>query len=115
MVRAGIRLAVVWRFGAATPSNAVGEAGLDDLLFAGLETKNWALVLAGCAAAALLALVADALLGLIERGIAMRRRGRIWAGAGLLAAGIVLALAPIWAGGGSGRTITVGAKNFSEQ
>src|SRR3546814_12403670 len=45
----------------------------------------------------------------------MRRRGRIWAGAGLLAAGIVLALAPIWAGGGSGRTITVGAKNFSEQ
>ncbi|RIA43848.1 osmoprotectant transport system permease protein [Hephaestia caeni] len=115
IVMAGIRTAAVWTIGAATLSTTVGQPSLGDLIFAGLQTQNWALVLAGCAAAALLALVADALLGLIERGIAMRRRGRIWAGIGLLGAGIALALAPIWAGGGQARTITVGAKNFSEQ
>src|SRR3546814_11612902 len=72
IVMAGIRTAAVWTIGAATLSTTVGQPSLGDLIFAGLQTQNWALVLAGCAAAALLALVADALLGLIERGIAMQ-------------------------------------------
>ena len=36
------------------------------MIFAGLQTQNWTLVLVGCLAAAALALTADALLGLIE-------------------------------------------------
>ena len=40
-------------------------------------------MLAGCVAAAALALTVDALIGLIERGLAMRRRG-LWIG-GLVA------------------------------
>ena len=111
---AGIRTAAVWTIGAATLSTTVGAASLGDLIFAGLQTQNWALVLAGCLASAALALAADALIGLIERGIARRRRA--WWLGGLLAivAGIALATAPLWAGRGQ-RIVVIGAKNFSEQ
>jgi osmoprotectant transport system permease protein len=115
VLMAGIRTAAVWTIGAATLSTTVGQPSLGDMIFAGLQTQNWALVLAGCVAAAALALVVDALLGLIESGIRLRRRWRIWTGAGLLAAGIVVALAPLWGASGGRPTITIGAKNFSEQ
>lgn len=116
VLMAGIRTAAVWTIGAATLATTVGQACLGDLIFAGLQTQNWALVLAGCVSAAVLALIVDMLLGLIERGIRMRRRWQVWTGTALLIVGIVAALAPLWASGGSGRaTVTIGAKNFSEQ
>jgi osmoprotectant transport system permease protein len=115
VLMAGIRTAAVWTIGAATLSTTVGQPSLGDMIFAGLQTQNWALVLAGCVAAAALALVVDALLGLIERGIRTRRRGQMWLGVDLLAAGVILALAPLWSGASGGRTVTIGAKNFSEQ
>ncbi|HCB76867.1 MAG TPA: ABC transporter permease, partial [Sphingomonas bacterium] len=55
IVMAGIRTAAVWTIGAATLSTTVGAASLGDLIFAGLQTQNWSLVLAGCIAAAGLA------------------------------------------------------------
>jgi osmoprotectant transport system permease protein len=68
---------------------------------------------AGCVAAAALALVADGLLTLVERGLALRRRGLVWLGLVLTAVGIAGAA---WS---SGReepaSVVVGAKNFSEQ
>ena len=111
---AGIRTAAVWTIGAATLSTTVGQPSLGDMIFAGLQTQNWALVLAGCFAAAGLALGVDALIGLVERGIAHRRRA-LWLGATLaLVAGLLAATAPLWQRGGD-RVVTVGAKNFSEQ
>jgi len=111
---AGIRTAAVWTIGAATLSTTVGQPSLGDMIFAGLQTQNWALVLAGCVAAAALALAADALIGLAERGLAQRRRW-LWATAlGALAAGLALATVPLWRQG-EARVVTVGAKNFSEQ
>ena len=113
VVVAGIRTAAVWTVGAATLSTTVGAASLGDLIFAGLQTQNWALVLAGCVAAAGLALAADALIGVIERGVRKRRRG-LWIGAlAGLAAGILAATGPLWARPQA--TVVVGAKNFSEQ
>jgi osmoprotectant transport system permease protein len=114
VLMAGIRTAAVWTIGAATLSTTVGQPSLGDPIFAGLQTQNWALVLAGCVAAAGLAMATDALLGLIESGIARRRRGRVWAGAAVLAAGIALALAPL-AGTSAEPVVTIGAKGFSEQ
>ena len=112
---AGIRTAAVWTIGAATLSTTVGQPSLGDMIFAGLQTQNWALVLAGCVAAAGLALAVDAAIGLVERGIAKRRRG-LWLGAlAALLVGLALALAPAWPRGGAERTVTIGAKNFSEQ
>ncbi|MDB5678619.1 ABC transporter permease/substrate-binding protein [Sphingomonas bacterium] len=113
VLMAGIRTAAVWTIGAATLSTTVGQPSLGDMIFAGLQTQNWALVLAGCFAAAGLALAVDALLGVIEHGIARRKRGRVWVALGVLAAGILVALAPMLPA--SKPTITIGAKGFSEQ
>ncbi len=116
VVVAGIRTAAVWTIGAATLSTTVGQPSLGDLIFAGLQTQNWALVLAGCVSAAALALIVDALIGGIEQGIRARRRWLWIASAAMLVAGTALATAPLWPrGGGGDRTVVVGAKNFSEQ
>ena len=111
---AGIRTAAVWTIGAATLSTTVGQPSLGDMIFAGLQTQNWTLVLAGCIAAALLAMTVDGTIGLIEHGLATRRRGFVVAGIAILAAGLALATVPLWHRAGP-RTIVVGAKNFSEQ
>ena len=65
---AGVRTAAVWTIGAATLSTPVGQTSLGNYIFSGLQTENWVFVLFGCAAAAVLALAADQLLGLIETG-----------------------------------------------
>jgi osmoprotectant transport system permease protein len=113
MLMAGIRTAAVWTIGAATLSTTVGQPSLGDLIFAGLQTQNWTLVLAGCAAAAGLALAVDALLGLAEVGIARRRRGLVWASLAALLVAAAIALAPAWPAARG--TVTIGAKGFSEQ
>ncbi len=110
---AGIRTAAVWTIGAATLATTVGQPSLGNLIFAGLQTETIALVLTGCIAAAALALVVDALLGLVENGIATRRRWRIMLPLGLIGIGLVAAALP--PGAGQRDEITIGAKNFSEQ
>ena len=113
IVTAGIRTAAVWTIGAATLSTTVGQPSLGDLIFAGLQTQAWPLVLAGCIAAAALALAVDALLGLTEYGLATRRR---WLAIGALAAlgaATLAAATPLWRAGPD--RVVVGAKNFSEQ
>ncbi|WP_375397705.1 ABC transporter permease/substrate-binding protein [uncultured Sphingomonas sp.] len=113
VLMAGIRTAAVWTIGAATLSTTVGQPSLGDMIFAGLQTQNWALVLAGCFAAAGLALAVDALLGVIEHGIARRRRGPVWLALAVLAGGVIAALAPLLPG--TQPTVVIGAKGFSEQ
>ncbi|WP_375394441.1 ABC transporter permease/substrate-binding protein [uncultured Sphingomonas sp.] len=111
---AGIRTAAVWTIGAATLSTTVGQPSLGDMIFAGLQTQNWTLVLAGCIAAALLAMTVDGTIGLVEHGLATRRRGFVIAGLSILVVGLALATAPLRHRSGQ-RTVVVGAKNFSEQ
>lgn len=113
VLMAGIRTAAVWTIGAATLATTVGQPSLGDLIFSGLQTQSWPLVLAGCLASATLALVVDALLGLAERGVATRRRW-LWGGAlALLAVGAAAAALPRLSP--ARQTVVVGAKNFSEQ
>lgn len=113
-VMAGIRTAAVWTIGAATLATTIGQPSLGDPIFAGLQTQNWALVLAGCLASAGLALVADWLLWWIETGLAARRRWQ-WGGALLAVAGGVLVALTFQSGGGERDRIVIGAKGFSEQ
>lgn len=112
-IMAGIRTASVWTIGAATLSTTIGQPSLGDPIFAGLQTQNWVLVLAGCFASAGLALVVDALLGLIERGLAQRSRLKSGFGLAAVAAGLALALYAQIDNRNEDR-IVIGSKQFSE-
>ena len=115
-VMAGIRTAAVWTIGAATLSTTIGQPSLGDPIFAGLQTQNWALVLAGCIASAGLALAADSLLGLVERGLALRQRWLVWDGAAIAALGITASAWTLYGGGAEDDdTVVIAAKQFSEQ
>jgi osmoprotectant transport system permease protein len=113
-IMAGIRTASVWTIGAATLATTIGQTSLGDPIFAGLQTQNWALVLAGCFASAGLALAADNLLWVIEVGLAKRSRWMTLGGVAVVMLGI---LAALWAqGAGTGeRRIIIASKSFSEQ
>lgn len=111
VVMGGIRTAAVWTIGAATLSTTVGQPSLGDIIFSGLQTQNWVLVLTGCFAAAGLALAVDGLLALAEHGLATRKR---WLWIAPLAIAILVPAA-IAVPRASPPTITIGAKNFSEQ
>src|SRR6516162_9646444 len=65
-ILAGLRTATVTCVGIATIAAAVGAGGLGELIFRGVASVDNRLVLAGAVPAALLALAADAALGLLE-------------------------------------------------
>jgi osmoprotectant transport system permease protein len=113
-IMAGIRTASVWTIGAATLATTIGQPSLGDPIFAGLQTQNWALVVAGCLVSAGLALVADWLLWWVERGIDERRR---WKWASALLAVVAGVTAALWAQGTGNeeRRIIIASKQFSEQ
>lgn len=66
-ILAGLRTATVTCVGIATIAAAVGAGGLGELIFRGVASVDNRLVLAGAIPAALLALAADGILGLLER------------------------------------------------
>lgn len=122
VIIAGIRTATVWVVGIATLATPVGQRCLGNYIFRGLQTRNWTMVLFGCVAAALLAIVLDVLIGGVERGVRDRRR-RLTMGCGI-------ALLVVFAGGmfaprvvRAVRTagmpvrpvVWVGSKTFTEQ
>lgn len=66
-ILAGLRTATVTCIGIATIAAAVGAGGLGELIFRGVASVDNRLILAGAIPAALLALAADAVLGMLER------------------------------------------------
>lgn len=67
VILAGIRVATVIGVGVATIAAAIGAGGLGVFIFRGVAMVNNTLILAGAVPAALIALSADFLLGLLER------------------------------------------------
>ena len=65
-ILAGLRTATVTCVGIATIAAAVGAGGLGEFIFRGVASVDNRLVLAGAVPAAMLALAADGLLGLLE-------------------------------------------------
>jgi osmoprotectant transport system permease protein len=137
VIAAGIRTASVWTVGAATLATPIGQPCLGNYIFAGLQTRNWAMLLVGVLAAAALALILDAILAAAERAVSRRPRGHVAAPAGALAALVIAILvvlprlpgrdAGATAAGPAGgaaataeraapvRQVRVGAKTFTEQ
>lgn len=72
VILAGIRVATVVGVGTATIAAAIGAGGLGVYIFRGVAVVDNTLILAGAVPAALLALGADGLLGVLERRFAWR-------------------------------------------
>lgn len=111
VVLAGLRIAVVLTVGTATIAAAVGAGGLGAYIFRGIATVDARLLLAGAIPAALLALLADALLGRIEKSPRPARA----ASALVLASLSLLSAAGLVTFRAHERPIVVGSKNFTEQ
>ena len=73
VILAGLRTATVTCVGVATIAAAIGAGGLGELIFRGVASVDNGLVLAGAIPAALLALIADSVLGLLETKLTIRR------------------------------------------
>jgi len=73
VILAGLRTATVTCIGVATIAAAIGAGGLGELIFRGVASVDNGLVLAGAIPAALLALVADTGLGMLEKRLAVKK------------------------------------------
>jgi osmoprotectant transport system permease protein len=67
VILAGIRTATIITIGVATIAAAIGAGGLGTFIFRGVALVNDPLLLAGAIPAALLAILADTILGFLER------------------------------------------------
>lgn len=67
VIIAGIRVATVICVGLATIAAAIGAGGLGEFIFRGLSMVDNRVILAGAVPAAIMALAADQLLGLLQR------------------------------------------------
>ncbi|HEX8335375.1 MAG TPA: ABC transporter permease/substrate-binding protein, partial [Pyrinomonadaceae bacterium] len=124
VILAGVRVATVISVGVATIAAAIGAGGLGTLIFRGLRQYDNRLILAGAIPAALLALAADAGIGLIESRLKARRRAarggakgnalaRRVALAGLVSVTLAGVVFVLWSR--SGRAdVRVGSKDFTE-
>ncbi|MGH7537129.1 MAG: ABC transporter permease [Gemmatimonadales bacterium] len=72
LILSGIRVATVIGVGVATIAAAVGAGGLGVYIFRGVAVVDDTLILAGALPAALLALAADGLFGVVERRFVWR-------------------------------------------
>jgi osmoprotectant transport system permease protein len=111
VILAGVRIAVVTSVGTATIAAAIGAGGLGAYVYRGIATVDTRLILAGALPAAILALLADATLGALEKS---RRPAR--AAVSLLVAAVAVGALALGASGRTGdKPVVVGSKNFTEQ
>ena len=139
VIIAGIRTATVWVVGMATLATPVGAPSLGQYIFQGLQTRQWSAVIFGCVFSALLALVLDRLIRVLEGAARTRNKPKGIAAFVVLVAIVVGGIWPGLAehferrgmtGGGayasddpdappadltSARTVTIGSKPFAEQ
>ena len=113
----GIRVATVIAVGVTTIAAAVGAGGLGVYIFRGLRQYDNNLLLAGAVSAALLALLADFLLGLVERqfkttSARITRNKLVVAVAALLVVSVVF----LWGRSNTSNTesVKIGSKDFTE-
>jgi osmoprotectant transport system permease protein len=115
---AGVRTAAAWTVGMATLATPVGALSLGNFIFSGLQTRNTAAIVVGCAASAALALVLDLLLRGVESGVRRRRPALAWGmAAGFVAVGAIGLVGVVGAQGADGgrAPFRIGGKPFTEQ
>ena len=79
VIMAGVRTAAVITVGAATLAAFIGAGGLGEPIVAGLALADTRMILSGALPAAVLALVVDGILAIVERAVApAHRRKALW-------------------------------------
>lgn len=89
VIFSGIRTATVINVGIATLCSLIGAGGLGEFIFSGIALVNPYMTLAGAIPAALLALLLDGILGVLQKYIAQIIRPVLWITA-ILAVGALL-------------------------
>jgi osmoprotectant transport system permease protein len=74
VILGGVRVAAVITIGVATIAAAIGAGGLGEFIFRGLAMVDNNVILAGAIPAALMALLADGAIGLVQRFVQRPRR-----------------------------------------
>ena len=110
----GIRVATVIAVGVTTIAAAVGAGGLGVYIFRGLRQYDNNLLLAGALSAALLALLADFSLGLIERQAKSARFKLVFAAAVILVVAGAVFLRASSGNTDTTDTVVIGSKDFTE-
>lgn len=72
VIMGGVRIATVTGVGIATIATLIGAGGLGELIYQGISMMNYDMILAGAISAAVLALLADFLLGVVEKKLTSR-------------------------------------------
>lgn len=67
VIMGGVRIATVTAIGIATIAAMIGAGGLGSLIFTGISMMDYEMILAGAIFSAALALLADFLLGMVEK------------------------------------------------
>ncbi len=67
VIMGGVRIATVTAIGIATIATLIGAGGLGQLIYQGIGMMNYEMIFAGAICSAALALLADFLLGLVEK------------------------------------------------
>lgn len=124
VILAGVRVSTVICVGVATIAAAIGGGGLGVLIFRGISTVNNQLILLGAIPAALIALVADWVISLLEKYLTHYEKLRPRSEKNILifwgiVAVIILSLSGIiykqsFAENQRSGTIVIGSKNFTE-
>jgi osmoprotectant transport system permease protein len=73
VILAGLRVATVITIGVATIAAAIGAGGLGEFIFRGLAMVDNNVILAGAVPAAVMALLADVVLGALQHRLLRRR------------------------------------------
>ena len=67
VIMGGVRIATVTAIGIATIAALIGAGGLGQLIYQGISMMNYQMIMAGAISSALLALIVDFLLGMVEK------------------------------------------------
>jgi osmoprotectant transport system permease protein len=126
VILTGVRVATVISVGVATIAAAVGAGGLGVYIFRGLRQYDNNLLLAGAVPAALMALLADFTLGLLERRFSINdrktaRETPFWRRLALIGGTLILAgtVVGLWRAGTTAKPqaaqkVVIGSKDFTE-
>lgn len=127
VIMAGVRIASVTAVGLMTIAAYIGAGGLGKLVFAGIRTVNNAQILAGAIPACILALLVDAILGFVERMVTPKSLQKGYKETNkkvdkikkITLAVVTLVIAALIivnsVGAKKSNSITVGAKDYTEQ